>query len=377
MNKKRIFYLVLSILLVFNSLYVYADSINDLKNKQKDVNQQIQNKKGEIKKIQNQAKDVSSEIQELDKEVDKANTELVTIDKKIEVLQKDIVQSGIELKNAEKRIDEKQDVFNKRLKVMYRNGNAGYLEVLLSSSSIKDFLARKDMVQAIAKQDTELITYMEEQREIINTKKIQLETQKKEVEISKNKLESRRRDLAKATRAKQDLMGRLKENHDSLEKEYDSLNDFAKSIESEIFKLQVNSGPYSGGKMSWPVPGHSRISSPFGYRIHPILNKKKLHTGIDIPAPTGTNIVAGSDGEVVHAGNLGGYGKVVMIDHGGGILTLYAHNSRIVTSVGTKVKRGDVVSKAGSTGMSTGPHLHFEVRKNGKYQDPMPWLKGN
>lgn len=377
MNKKRIFYLVLSILLVFNSLYVYADSINDLKNKQKDVNQQIQNKKGEIKKIQNQAKDVSSEIQELDKEVDKANTELVTIDKKIEVLQEDIVKSGIELKNAEKKIDEKQDVFNKRLKVMYRNGNAGYLEVLLSSSSIKDFLARKDMVQAIAKQDTELITYMEEQREIINTKKIQLETQKKEVEISKNKLESRRRDLAKATRAKQDLMGRLKENHDSLEKEYDSLNDFAKSIESEIFKLQVNSGPYSGGKMSWPVPGHSRISSPFGYRIHPILNKKKLHTGIDIPAPTGTNIVAGSDGEVVHAGNLGGYGKVVMIDHGGGILTLYAHNSRIVTSVGTKVKRGDVVSKAGSTGMSTGPHLHFEVRKNGKYQDPMPWLKGN
>lgn len=377
MNKKRIFYLVLSILLVFNSLYVYADSINDLRNKQKDVNQQIQNKKGEIKKIQNQAKDVSSEIQELDKEVDKANTELVTIDKKIEVLQKDIVKSGIELKSAEKRIDEKQDVFNKRLKVMYRNGNAGYLEVLLSSSSIKDFLARKDMVQAIAKQDTELITYMEEQREIINTKKIQLETQKKEVEISKNKLESRRRDLAKATRAKEDLMGRLKENHNSLEKEYDSLNDFAKSIESEIFKLQVNSGPYSGGKMSWPVPGHSRISSPFGYRIHPILNKKKLHTGIDIPAPTGTNIVAGSDGEVVHAGNLGGYGKVVMIDHGGGILTLYAHNSRIVTSVGTKVKRGDVVSKAGSTGMSTGPHLHFEVRKNGKYQDPMPWLKGN
>ncbi len=377
MNKKRIFYLVLSILLVFNSLYVYADSINDLKNKQKDVNQQIQNKKGEIKKIQNQAKDVSSEIQELDKEVDKANTELVTIDKKIEVLQEDIVKSGIELKNAEKKIDEKQDVFNKRLKVMYRNGNAGYLEVLLSSSSIKDFLARKDMVQAIAKQDTELITYMEEQREIINTKKIQLETQKKEVEISKNKLESRRRDLAKATRAKEDLMGRLKENHNSLEKEYDSLNDFAKSIESEIFKLQVNSGPYSGGKMSWPVPGHSRISSPFGYRIHPILNKKKLHTGIDIPAPTGTNIVAGSDGEVVHAGNLGGYGKVVMIDHGGGILTLYAHNSRIVTSVGTKVKRGDVVSKAGSTGMSTGPHLHFEVRKNGKYQDPMPWLKGN
>lgn len=376
MNKKRITYLVLAIILAFNSLYIYAESLEELREKQKEVDQQIKDTKDEIKKVQDQTKNALSEIEELDKKVDQANEELVNLDEEILKLEEIIQKTTNELVKAEENIENKQDTFNKRLKVMYRTGNVGYLEVLLSSTSIKDFLTRKDMVQAIAKHDTELIAYMQEQREIINSKKNELETQKQEVEISKNKVESRRRDLAKATRAKEDLIIRYEADHKALEKAIDEANEQAKEIESEIFKMQVNSGPYTGGKMNWPVPGHTRISSPYGYRIHPILNKKKFHTGIDIPAPTGTNIVAGSDGDVIHSGNLGGYGKVIMLDHGGGIVTLYAHNSRLVVGMGTKVKRGDVIAKAGSTGLSTGPHLHFEVRKDGKYQDPMPWVKG-
>ncbi len=129
--------------------------------------------------------------------------------------------------------------------------------------------------------------------------------------------------------------------------------------------------------MAWPVQGYTHVTDPYGYRIHPILKKKKLHTGVDLRAPMGTNIMAGAAGEVIHSGNLGGYGKVIMIDHGGGIVTLYAHNSRLVVNVGDEVRRGDIIAKAGSTGVSTGPHLHFEVRKDGKYQDPLPWIKGN
>jgi murein DD-endopeptidase MepM/ murein hydrolase activator NlpD len=129
--------------------------------------------------------------------------------------------------------------------------------------------------------------------------------------------------------------------------------------------------------MAWPVPGYSRISSYYGMRIHPIFKTKKLHTGIDIPAPTGTAITSAGDGTVIFSDWLGGYGKAVMIDHGGGMVTLYAHNSATNAKVGQTVKRGATIAKAGSTGNSTGPHLHFEVRKNGAYVDPIPWLKGN
>ena len=125
---------------------------------------------------------------------------------------------------------------------------------------------------------------------------------------------------------------------------------------------------------SWPVPGYSRVSSPFGYRIHPVLGVKKLHTGIDIPAPTGTPAVAVANGTVIYSGVQGTYGNTVMIKHDNGLVSLYAHNSSLVVRVGDKVKKGQVVSKIGSTGRSTGPHLHFEIRVNGTAQNPLSYL---
>lgn len=376
-KKRKLVYLILALIFIFNIAYAYAtDDLNDLKKQQKSIEQKIKETKEQIKNVDKQTKDVSKQIEEIDKKMDNANAELSKVEEELAELESNIEKTTIELEETQKNIDEKNDVFKKRLRVIYKTGTVEYLEVLLSSTNIKDFLSRTDMVKAIAKHDTELIKYMKDQRDAIDAKKAELEMQKNLVEISKSKLESRRRDLASVARQKEDYMGRLKLNREALEKEIDKQNDFAKQIESDIVKLQIKNGVYLGGKMNWPVPGHTKVSSYFGYRLHPILKVKKFHTGIDIPATTGTSIVAAGEGTVIYSGTLGGYGKTIMIDHDGGIVTLYGHNSSLLVKEGQDVKRGDIIAKAGSTGMSTGPHCHFEVRKNGAYEDPVPWLKG-
>lgn len=376
-RRRKTIYLILAFVLLFNCVIVFADnSLQDLKKKKKSTTEQMNQKKKEIEELENQSKDVAEQIEELDKEMEKAQIELEKVEEDLSKLNKDIDITLAELEEAETKIEDKQDTFNSRLRVMYKNGSVGYLEVLLASADIRDFLSRKQMIQSIADHDVELIKYMKEQRDIIDRKKTELQAQRVSVEATKSKLSARKTDLARATRSKEQLMAGLKQNIKRAEEQYDELNRLAKNIEEDIVKRQRVEGPYSGGKMAWPVPGHSRISSPFGYRIHPIFKTRKLHTGIDIPAPRGTTVIAAADGTVIYSGTLGGYGKTIMIDHGGGIVTLYGHNSSLSVSEGTQIKRGGTIAKVGSTGFSTGPHVHFEVRKNGSYVDPEPWLKG-
>lgn len=373
-NKRIIFFLVILILST-NIVSAYASSLDELKKEQKELDKQIEETKKDINRIESQTKDVSRQIDDLDKKMNQATIDLDKVENELKEIEENIEKTSLELEEAEINLTEKQDTFNKRIRVMYMNGNVGFLEILLSSENIKDFLSRQDIVESITEHDKDLIKFMKEQRDTIDAKKVELEAQRASVEVTKAKIESRKKDLETASREKETLMSRLAVDKKSLEKEIDKLNDYAKEIEADIIKLQRNTGPYSGGQMEWPAPGYFRITSPYGYRIHPILKTKKLHTGIDVGVPTGGNIVAAAAGVVIYSGSLGGYGNTIMIDHGGGIVTLYAHNSRLVAKVDDLVKRGDVVSKAGSTGMSTGPHLHFEVRKNGAYQDPMTWLK--
>lgn len=373
MKNKKIL-LFLAILLIVNSVFIYADSgIDKLTKKLNQNKAEMEKLAKELSQNKSSQNKTKNELKYLDLQVSKSETELEIVQSNIIDVTNQINTTLKELQNAENSIFDKKDLVNSRLRVMYKNGNIGFLEVLLSSENLEDLLTRVDMIKEIVDHDVNLLKYMKDQRDLIEENKISLEKNKAILAASKNEVEGKKRELEVATRSKENKMNELKNDFKELDKQLDELNDLAKKLESEIKKLQ-SQGKYSGGKMAWPIPNYYRISSPFGMRVHPILHVKKLHTGMDIPAPTGKKVVAANDGTVMLSGWLGGYGKVVMVDHGGKIVTLYAHNSSILVKKGEKVKKGQAIAKVGSTGYSTGPHSHFEVRQNGVYKNPYPWV---
>jgi murein DD-endopeptidase MepM/ murein hydrolase activator NlpD len=376
MKKRIIAVLLIGIFLFSCSVSGAEKSLNDLMKERDSLKEKREENQKNMKETKKNISNVSEEIAELDKQINDVSKKLGDAEENLTKINADIGKVKKQLEKSEKNISKKTDTFNSRLRVMYKNGNIGYLEVLLSSANIRDFLQRKDMIQSIVNYDKNLLKYMKSQRDIIQTSKTKLEAQRASAEVVKNEIKSNKADLELASRSKGKFMEQLSSNLEAQKKFEEQCAEDEKRIQEEISKRQVKTGPYSGGIMGWPVPGYSRISSPFGYRIHPIYKIKKLHTGIDIPAPTGTKIVAAADGIVIFAGSLGGYGKAVMIDHGGGIATLYGHNSSLLVSEGEEVKKGQGIAKAGNTGTATGSHCHFEVRVNGKYVDPIPYLKG-
>ncbi|TCO73127.1 murein hydrolase activator EnvC family protein [Marinisporobacter balticus] len=373
LNKRIVlfFMIIFSLMITGNT---FAQDVTSNQKKLNQVNSNIKNVQSKLNENKKKEKNLSSQIKELDRKIDKTEQELGEIDHQINITQKKIDTAKQALQEKEKNIGDKNDVLNNRLRAMYKNGNVGYAEVLFDSESIVDLLSNLDMVKKILNQDMDLLEYMKEQRDEINTKKKTLESHKNQMDAMLKNMKVKQKELA-TSRGKMDrIKQELKKDSKALENQIDELNTYAEKIAAEIRKKQ-SGGKYTGGKLAWPAPGYTRITSPYGYRIHPILKRKKLHTGIDIGVPAGKSIVAAGNGKVIHADWLGGYGKVVMVDHGGGIVTLYAHNSSLIVKEGQQVKKGQVISKSGSTGMSTGPHLHFEVRKNGQYTDPIPWVK--
>ena len=375
MLKRTLVCLVVTISLAVSTFTVFASDASKINNQLQNNTKQQTTLTNQIKKIETKQKNVNSELLKLDKAIETAENEIEKLYKDIASSENKIALITADLANAEDNIGDKKGLLGSRINVMYKNGNIGYLEVLLSSKSFPELLSNLDMVKKVVDHDVELLKFLQQQRDNIEDKKIQLENQKKQLVNLKSSMESKQKNL-QVTRGQQErLKASLQQDHKELEKQLDQLEKEANELESQLRKLQ-SSGAYVGGVMQWPVPGNTRISSPYGNRIHPILKTQKFHSGIDVPAKSGVTVVAAGQGKVVHSATLGSYGKVIILDHGGGIMTLYAHNSKLVVSVGDSVKKGDKIAEIGSTGLSTGPHLHFEVRKDGKYVDPIPYVNG-
>ncbi len=352
-----------------------------------DVETQIERNQDELKRVEDQLNQVDSskknnegkqrevvkKINNLEAQIRKLEGEIKDLTDNISATEGEIGVKESELVEAEANISSKKEVLNKRLRVMYKTGSIGYFEVLLGAESFEDLLTSVEMVRMIHQHDKDLVEYLTVQRNLVEQKKLELERYKLELESLKNEKRSRQTQLKSSMSEMVVEKSNLVKDHKALETQLDSLEDDANKITQIISNLKL-SKVYVGGKMTWPTPGYKTVTSPFGFRTHPILKKKKLHTGVDIRIPTGKTVAAAQSGTVVHADWLGGYGKTVLLDHGGGIVTLYAHNSNLLVKKGDSVSAGTSIAKSGSTGMSTGPHLHFEVRKDGKYVNPMEYV---
>ena len=220
--------------------------------------------------------------------------------------------------------------------------------------------------------------------EFVESKKNEIELNKIKIDEQKKNLDNQKRNLSKTEIAlsntkvlRQNYIQKLSVEEQELQAKIDEYNAQVNSIETEIRSLAkiINFGEdYAGGPMQWPIPGHYNITSNYGMRVHPITGVYKLHTGVDISASMGTEFTAIANGVVVKAEYNSAYGNMVIIDHGGGVQTLYAHGSEIVAQLGQVINAGDVVLKVGSTGYSTGPHAHFEVRINGSPVNPLDYV---
>ena len=282
-----------------------------------------------------------------------------------------------ELRNYKKQINLNTKALEQNLRLLYEQGDVHFLEVLLDSTSISDFLTRWDLLSTLAENNKQLIKENEEQIKLVHIKQEMALQKRHSLAELKTKQDLQRKELAIASSRQQTVYNSLKSERAREEAALNELEEQSRQIAAEIRRQTGgDSGEYLGsGKFTWPAPGHTRITSSYGMRFHPILKVNKLHTGVDIGAPKGANIVAAENGTVMEVGNRGGYGLIVMLNHGGNLVTLYAHASKTLVKVGQEVKKGEPIAKVGSTGYSTGPHLHFEVRKNGNPVNPMPYLQ--
>jgi len=378
--KKKIFVL-LALILSFSLIAPYANAAKSVS----ELKKQMQERETERKKAE---KEINSKKEERDDRIAERNS----LDIQIAALMGDIDDAEAIINEKQTEIDAKQtqidelngvilentDRLKMRMKIMYEYGSSSYLELILNSKGLSDFFSRVSVVKDILKHDKELInTYVNAKNEIEEAKNI-IETEQNEQIEAKNILEGKKNELKSVQNQKQELINELNSDIKALEKQEQQAEEDYNKLKAELDKALGNSSStpaFKGsGKFVWPSAASTRITSPFGLRNKPNAKATSNHRGIDIGAPSGTNVLAAEAGTVTTAGYNRSYGYYITINHGGGYVTLYAHNSRLLVSKGDKVSKGQVIAKVGSTGNSTGPHIHFEVMVNGVCKNPMNYF---
>lgn len=369
--------ILLLVLLCTLTFAAFSDEITDLEDQKKQIEQELNRLKTDIKNVSNKQRDVASDLVQIEKDLKKAEQELAAAQARLQETRQRLVTTRKELDDALAQVEGQQSDLNTRMRALYMMGPVDYIEVLFSATSFRDFLTRLDLVERIIAADKVLLLDFKAKKELVVQKEAELALQEQEMENHYKTVNAKRATIASRKGDQARTLAALEEQKKDFERREKEMEEDSRKLALMIFELQKkNQKAYMGtGKFRWPAPSSTLITSDFGWRTHPIYKTKTFHQGVDIGAGFGTSIVAGDVGEVIFSGWYGAYGNTVIIDHGGQISSQYSHMSTILVKVGDIVDKGDKVGLVGSTGLSTGPHLHFGVLQDGSPVDPWKWLK--
>lgn len=370
------------------SIAQMENSISQAEQQKKDLQSGLTNVKEILKSLEKSKANLANYLEELDLKFADIEARIKELKALIEAKQAEIDVTTLELNEAVRVADEQYEAMKARIKFMYEKGDVYYLELLLSADSYSDFINQNDYINMLSEYDQNMLEEYQAIVAKVQTMKEELEAEYLILDEAKLQVEQEQQALEELIVVKeQEIQGYEADinNREQAIKEYEAeiaaQNELIESLEQakaeEKKRIAAANGvvlTYDGGAFIWPAPSYTRISDDYGYRIHPILNVQQFHNGVDMAAPKGTSMLAAYDGVVVQAGYSSTMGNYIFIDHGDGLFTIYMHANELFVATDDIVIRGEKIATIGSTGRSTGPHLHFSVRLNGSYVSPWNYL---
>lgn len=382
MNKKgtnkwavALFALWMAVLPVYASLGT-ASEIDDKRAELDDVQRQMQQMETRRAAAREKADAASSSLSEVVSQLSELQEQSNELQAKSDKLQASIDDNSAKLEQKKQELEQRMVIYKKRLRDIYISGQVNYLDVLLGAKDFSDFSSRMYLLQKIISSDISMLDEIKKATDEINARQAQLDAEMKEIKLTQDALDEQKAKVDAMRQQRAQILYAAQEEQQESDNEYERLLALSENIASMLRNMESGGGYDNSaggtGQFMWPCRGE--ITSYYGWRTHPIFGTTKYHSGMDIAVDYGTPIHAADSGTVVYSGWLGGYGNCIMIDHGGGLVTLYAHNQALNVSEGQYVNKGTVVAYAGSTGWSTGPHCHFEVRLHGELTEPLDYL---
>lgn len=361
-------------------------SLQEAQDEKAQLEKALKEAQGTIEDLKDSKGDIESKVTELNQQLIDISARITDLENQLTAKSEDIQETKDELAGAKEREAQQYADMKVRIQFMYENGQTSYLEALLSSRNISEFLNSADYIAQIQSYDRQKLTEYQDTVESIVNLEAQLEQEYTDLEALKSTVESNKATVAAMMWQKEselaDISGDIEDAQSDADyyaaeiQAQEELIAAIKRAEAEKAAAGVEEHPYTGGAFRWPCPSSTRVTSDYGTRVSPMSGASSNHKGIDIGASAGADIIAAADGTVTAASYSSAAGNYVMIDHGGGLYTVYMHASSLLVSPGQTVSAGDVIAKVGSTGISTGSHLHFGVSLNGSYVSPWSYLGG-